>query len=210
MRSDLDSRFPRYRRLLKLYPKAYRQEYAAQTLQTLADMLDDPEHSRLNVWTRTLLDLPVSVLRQQISCTAAAMTTTPTYLKHYARSGAWMVAPFFLLVALNSLGGQALRRSVLWHTNVLFTWLILLPALAALLNLAAWLHWVGQTRRERGVSAWRAVTDLRRSWPALAVTVIGIGIIAFVYGHDSVHCLTGNPVRELHNAHQTLQCVQRG
>jgi hypothetical protein len=208
--SDLESRFSRYRLLLKLYPTAYRREYETQILQTLADMLDDPERSHAAVWTRAVLDLPTSVIRQQLSYTAVALTTTPNYLKHSARTGAWLVAPFFLLVALNSLSGRALRHTVLWHSNVLFMWLILLPSIAVLLNLAAWLRWVQQSRRETHVGTWRVITDIRRSWPALAIVIIGLSIITFVYGHDSAHCLTGNPLSELRNAHQTLQCLQRG
>jgi len=208
--SSLEQRFPYYRRLLRLYPAAYRRDYEAQILQTLADMLDDPEHSRAATWARALLDLPTSITRQQVSYTAAAMTSTPDYLKHYARTGAWLVTPFFLLVALNGLNGHTLRGTVLWHTNVLLVWLILLPSLAVLLNLAAWGRWVRQNSRQTGTSLWHAISDIRRSWPALAVIIVGLGIIGFVYGHDSAHCLTGNPVRELHNAHQTLRCIQRG
>lgn len=207
--TSLNERFPRYRQLLKLYPSSYRRDYETQMLQTLADMLDDPERSRTAVWIDTILDLPISVIRQQVSCTATAMMTTPNYLKHYAVTGAWMVAPFFLLVALNSLDGQALRHTMLWHTRALFVWLILLPGLAVMLNFAAWACWVRQNRRDNKLSVWRAMADFRRGWPALAVAVIGLSIIAFTYGHDSVHCLAGNPIRELHNAHQTLRCLQR-
>jgi hypothetical protein len=207
--NDLGRRFPHYRRLLKLYPANYRHDYEAQMLQTLADMLDDPERSRTAVWISALLDLPVSAARQQISYTAAAMTTTPTYLTHYARTGAWLVAPFFLLVLLNGVDGHSLRHTIFWHTRVLFTWLILLPSVAVLLNLAAWLRWVRQYRQQSHTTAWRAAIDVRRSWPALTIIFIGLAIIAFVFGHDSTHCLTGNPIRELHNAHQTLRCLQR-
>jgi hypothetical protein len=207
--TSLEQRFPRYRQLLKLYPSGYRRDYEAQMLQTLADMLDDPERSRTAVWFSTILDLPISITRQQISSTAAAMTTTPDYLKHYALTGAWMVAPFFLLVLLNGLSGQLLRHTIFWQTNALYAWLILLPGLAALLNLVAWARWVLQNHRDSKLSTWRAMADIRRGWPALAVVVIGVSIIGFTYGHDSVHCLTGNPIRELHNAHQTLQCLQR-
>lgn len=205
-----EQRFPRYRQLLKLYPDAYRQQYEEQMLQTLADMLDDPERSKTTVWLRTIADLPISAAQQQLSYSAAALATTPAYLKHYARTGAWMVAPFFLLVLLNGLNGHTLRHTILWQTNVLFTWLVLLPVIAALLNLAAWLRWIHYSRHHNKLSAWQAITDVRRSWPALMVVFISLSIIAFVYGHDSAHCLTDNPIRAFRNTHQTIQCIERG
>jgi len=208
--NDLNHRFPRYSKLLGLYPAAYRHEYGEQMLQTLADMLDDPQQSRRAVWARTLRDFPGSLLRQQLAYTATAMTSTPPYLTRTARAGAGLVAPFFLLVLANALSGQALRHSVIWRPNVLPLWLVVLPALAVGLNLFVWLRWLRQQRRESAGSSWQHIADIRRSWPALAVMLVGLAIIAFVYGHDSVHCLTGNPLRELHNPHQTMQCIERG
>lgn len=206
--AHLSKRFPRYSKLLHLYPAGYRKQYGEQMLQTLADMLDDSERSRSEVWSRLILDFPFSVIKQQLSYTGEAMTnTTPVYIKRTAVLGAWLVAPFFVFVILNSLMHNRLHQSWAWHSDALFIWLVLLPSLAAIFNLGALLRWV-QTRRKIG--AWRALLDIRSNWPVLAMAIVAVGILGVVFFHDSVHCVTGNPIRELHNPHQTWQCIARG
>jgi hypothetical protein len=205
---DLNRRFPRYSKLLRLYPAGYRKAYGEQMLQTLADMLDDPEQSRQAVWTRTILDFPLSVAHQQLSYAGTGAAGMPRYMKQNARLGAWLVAPFFLFILLNSFSGQRLRDSLLWHTDFLFIWLVLLPGLAVVFNLAALLRWVRSQRRGRTRTTWSLLTDFRQNWPAVAMIVIGLAILALVFGHDSVRCVSGNPFHELHDWHSTWQCVQ--
>jgi hypothetical protein len=207
---SLKRRFPRYSKLLALYPAGYRKEYGEQMLQTLADMLDDPNHGKTAVWARTASDFPLSVIRQQLSYSGEAMThTMPLYIKRNALLGAWLVAPFFLFVLLNGLMHDRLRHSWVWHTDALFVWLIVLPSLAATLNLVALLRWVRSRRHETKSSAWKVLTDFRLNWPALGMAILAAGILGLVFFHDSVHCVAGNPFRELHNPHQTWQCIEQ-
>jgi len=205
----ISRRFPRYSALLRLYPARYRKEYGEQMLQTLADMLDDPEQRKFSVWARTALDLPFSIIRQQITYTGVAMTTTPNYMKYAAHIGAWMLTPFFAIIIINSFSHQWLQRTVLWHPAFLLTWIVALPLIAAALNAAALLRWAYIQRRQNHVAPLYTLADLRRSWLALVITVAGIGIFSVALWHDSVHCVTGNPIRELHNPHQTLHCIQQ-
>ncbi|HVS58152.1 MAG TPA: hypothetical protein VHD60_00225 [Candidatus Saccharimonadales bacterium] len=209
--NKLRERFPLYNKLLHLYPVGYRKEYGEQMLQTLADMLDaQPSHTSA-IWARTALDFPLSVLKQQLIYTGDTMATQmPDYIKRNALLGTWLVAPFFVFIILNSLVGQRLHDTILWHTNVLFAWLVVLPSLAALFNLAALLRWMNAHRRETKQGTWRMLADVRRYWPAAALAIVGVGILGLVFFHDSVHCVIGNPVRILHNPHQTLRCIQRG
>lgn len=137
-------------------------------------------------------------------------TTMPDYMKRNALLGAWLVAPFFLLLAIHAVAGNRLEHSWFWHTHVLFAWLVVLPGLAIIFNLQALLRWVLRRRQETHASIWNVLADFRRNWPALGIIIIGLGILALVFGHDSVGCVTGNPVRELRNFHQTWQCVQQG
>lgn len=209
--TDTDHRFPRYSRLLRLYPAGYRKEYGEQMLQTLADMLDDPARSHPGVWSRLVLDFPFSVIKQQLSYTGEVMATTmPDYMKRNAMLGTGLVAPFFLLLALHVVAGNRLEHSWFWHTHVLFIWLLVLPGLAIVCNLQALLRWGLHRRQETHTGTWKVLTDFRRNWPALGVIIIGLCILALVFGHDSVGCVTGNPMRELRNFHQTWQCVQQG
>jgi len=206
---DLAKRFPRYSKLLYLYPVSYRKEYGEQMLQTLADMLDDPQQSHTSIWLRITLDFPLSVLKQQVTYTGEAMATAmPTYIKRNALIGAGLIAPFFIILTINGILGNRLQSSWLWQSWVLFIWLIVLPALAVACNLAAWIRW-SRAARETKQSLWRILTDFRLSWPALTMMILGMGILGLVFFHDSVHCVAGNPVRELHNPSQTWHCIEQ-
>jgi len=204
----LKQRFPHYSALLHLYPTSYRKEYGEQMLQTLADMLDDPERHRTAVWMQTILDLPVSITKQQLTYAGATMMTTPHYIKHNARIGAWMLAPFFLLVLFNAISDQWLRRTLFWHPTFLYVWMILLPAIAILLNVIALLRWIQTQHRDSRKNLWQSLKNVYSYWPTLAIITVGIGVFLLIFWHDSVHCVTGNPIRELRNAHQTLRCIQ--
>lgn len=206
---DLNKRFPKYSRLLNLYPTAYRKQYKEQMLQTLADMLDDTPAEKRTIWTRTMLDLPLSVLHQQLSYTGAAMINdTPKYVKNSALIGATLLLPFFVLVTAHSVD-SSLQNSVYWHFRVLFTFFVLLPSLAFLLTAVALISWLVERRKQEKKSLLKELFDLRRNWYLLTILVIGLGIVGLVYGHDSVHCITGNPFRELHNPNQTLSCIEQ-
>jgi len=136
--NKLEQRFPRYSKLLSLYPSNYRQNYGEQMLQTLADMLDDPERSKTAVWSRLTLDFPLSLLKQQLIYTGEVMAMdTPYYVKRSAVVGSALVAPFFIFLALNGIMHNRLQHSWVWNSWFLFVWLILLPAIAALANIQA-------------------------------------------------------------------------
>lgn len=208
---DIDKRYRTYQKLLYLYPAAYRKAYGEQMLQTLADMLDDtPSQSQKRaIWTRTLLDLPLSVMRQQLIYTGDVMTNdTPKYVKTSALIGAALLVPFFVLVIAHSLDSN-LQQSVFWHYHVLFTFFVLLPGIAFLLAAVAFTSWLVERHHIDKKSWLRELMDIRRNWALFAVLILGLGIIGLVYGHDSVHCVTGNPVREIHNPRQTLHCIEQ-
>jgi hypothetical protein len=75
--------------------------------------------------------------------------------------------------------------------------------LAVLVCLTAFIVWTRQCH-----NLWHSLIDFRHNWPMLLVGFVGLFIVALVLGHDSVHCVTGNPIREVHNWHQTWRCVQ--
>lgn len=207
MSSNLQRRFPRYSRLLRLYPLAYQKRYAEPMLQTLADMLDDPSSSRTAVWANVAADLPLSLVRQQFIYLGDIMThQTPSYIKTTSIISALMLVPFISAVVTNALVPSHLYNSWLWHYRILMVWVLILPALAAALSLATFAVWsVGRYRR--GTSFWRSVADISHNWPMLLLAAAGLFIVALVLFHDSVHCVTGNPVTELQNWHQTWRCI---
>ncbi len=207
--SRLPSRFPVYSRLLKLYPAAYRRRYGQQMLQTLADMLDDKNSRRLQVWLRTAFDLPLSLVKQNAVYLGGIMAhQTPHYVKRNATFGALLLVPFFVVIISNILAHPSVANSKSW-IRFIFVGIVVLPALAYLIAAGTFLAWARQRRRQN-TSFWRSLFDLRHNWPLLGVAALGFLIVAFVFGHDSVHCLTGNPLHEAQRWRQTWQCLKQG
>jgi hypothetical protein len=212
--SKLEKRFPHYSRLLRLYPASYRNQYGGQMLQTLADMLDaEPQRKRV-IWLRTMIDLPISLTRQQLSYAGGTMTQQmPTYVKRNALISTGLILPFTLVLLANGLdkilNNRTLENTWLWHTSALAIWVLWLPAAAAIMALISFLTLIIQRGKATHTSPFRQLLNIRYSWPLIITGLAGLCIVALVLGHDSVHCLTGNPVRELHNWHQTWQCVQQ-
>ncbi|HET8709193.1 MAG TPA: hypothetical protein VFL85_02835 [Candidatus Saccharimonadales bacterium] len=208
--SDLEHRFPRYSKLLKLFPSSYQHDYREQMLQTLADMLDDPARSKTSTWVQTSLDLPRSIVKENIQFVGGTMTQTiPSYARNSSLAGAALVAPFFIFAMLNAILHQRLYDSLFWQTWVLFIWLVVLPALAILINAVAIIRWAREQQHLSFGGLVRQVFDIKHTWPLTAVIVIALGIIALTFGHDSVHCIGGNPIQEAANWRQTLQCIQQ-
>ena len=209
----LERRFPLYSYLLKLYPPAYKAEDRQQMLQTLADMLDNAptQQQQVGVWLRVFADLPYSLAKENILYTGSVMAhDMPRYVKRNSLLGACLLVPFFILVAAHAANSQSLQASIFWHTHVLFVWLILLPVLAGLITSSSFAYWLQERHRQSPPSSlWRELFDLRRNWPMLIVLAAALGILAIVFGHDSVHCLTGNPIAETQNYHQTWRCIQQ-
>lgn len=203
--SRIENRFPRYSRLLKLYPAAYRQQYGPETMQTLADMLDDPDNSKAAIWIRAAADLPLSLFKQNLIYVGGVMNNeTPEYMKRNSLISALLISPFFIFVILNSLVNHSRAFSAGWSD--FFLVLILgLPALALVLSLYTLTRWMKDRK-----SPARSLVDLRRNWPALTTGALALLIVLFIPFHDSTRCVTGNPVKEARNFDQTWHCIWRG
>lgn len=208
----LEKRFPIYSRLLKLYPNPYQKQYKRQTLQTLEDMLSDTPNliSRISIWARAAVDFPISVTKQQLQYASGIMREeTPSYVKRNAAIGGLLLAPFFISVLSGILQNQLFMSSHSWI--VFFTVVIIgLPALAFVLNALTYLKWSVERSHQAKTSFWQNLLDLHHNWLMLITAGLGLFIVALVFGHDSVHCLTGNPYSKLHNWYQTWQCIQLG
>jgi hypothetical protein len=202
----LDKRFRLYSKFIGLYPAPYRRRYGGEMLQTLADMLDDPDNSKAAVWLRAVLDLPLSLTKQNLISVGGIMKNqTPHYVKRNSLISAALVIPFFVVIASrilqnNSIVGNQVWRSSLWIT-VLF-----MPIAAFLLAAYTFLKWT----KNRKISVWKGLIDFRHNWMLTTVGSLALLIAVFVPFHDSTHCVSGNPVREIRNADQTWQCVWRG
>ena len=205
----LKARFPVYSRLLRLYPLDYQQKYREQTLQTLADMLDDPEHSKTATWIRTAFDLPLSVSKQQLIYTGAAMIhDSPSYMKRNAMLGAMLLVPFPIAIIVNSFTQHATLAMHDYTRLIYLSAFIALPALAFLFCAATWLYWL-LDRERTGLSFWKRLLDVRHNGLVLAVASLGLAMALFVPFHDSVHCVTSNPIHKVTYLHQTWRCIQQ-
>jgi hypothetical protein len=205
-------RFPMYERMLRLYPEAYRERYAAQMLQTLEDMIDDQptRFARLAIRLRAIAELPCSIAQQRILVIGGIMHhQTPHYLKRDALIGAILIVPFFITIASGILQNQPVMDNHAWAA--FFTVLIIvLPAIAFVLNSISFMRWSVHESRQRKTSLWKHIFDFAHSWRQLLVGGLGLFIVLLVLGHDSAHCIAGNPYGELRNWHQTKQCIDTG
>lgn len=211
----LSKRFPIYSKLLRLYPAPYREVYGEQMLQTLADMLDDKSRKQSAVWLRAVVDFPFSMAKQQLLYSGGIMKNDmPRFVKWNAVVGGVLLLPFASAVVANGLNeaiyGHTLYQSWLWHMPVLAIWVLWLPLVAAGLALISLVIFLRQRSKVAHASWWKVLLDWRRNWPLLVVAVLGLGIMFLVLFHDSVHCVTGNPAREIQHWQQTWQCIQRG
>lgn len=203
----LEVKFPVYSKLLKLYPADYRHRYGRQMLQILDDMLADKNKTKSGVWLRTSVDLPFSILRQQLSYMVGTIKNdTPNYIKRTGFASALLLLPFFIFLSLDAVTSHSLYSGWFWKPWVVGTWLIIMPATAFIISTSVFVYWLNHRKQ----SFWKSVFDLRHNWPLTVATVLSIGIIILAFGHDSVHCVVNNPVKEIRDWHTTWRCIQQG
>jgi hypothetical protein len=82
---------------------------------------------------------------------------------------------------------------------------VLLPSLAVLLSSITFALWVHANKRTR----LKSFMDIRHNWVMVLPIILGLGLLFLVFFHDSIHCVTGNPIRELRSPRDTLQCIIR-
>ncbi len=186
---------------------SYQKRYKTQMLQTLADMIDDPSNSKTKIWMTVGFDMPISIVKQQLIFTGNIMTKEmSSYVKQIGLFSALLLLPFFCLIAINSVTANSLYNSWFWEPQVLAIWLIIMPAIALIVTTAAFIYLLSNKKR----AFWKNITDVRRNWPLTIVAVLSIGIITLAFGHDSVHCVVGNPVKEFRNWQTTWTCIKQG
>jgi hypothetical protein len=204
----------RYESFLRLYPEPYRNSYGKQMRQTFEDMLADAssDSERRAIYRRVALNLPVSIAHAQLSYLGGIMQTeTPNYVKRTGLLTAALIVPFFLAVITNAFNeavyGHDLDSSWLWSTPALFTWVLILPAMAVVLALVVYVRFTMVCNQS---NLFKRIFNVRVTWPVVVPGVLAIGILFFLVFHDSAHCIIGNPVRIVHNPHQTWQCISSG
>jgi len=175
-------------------------------VQTLNDMLDDPDNSKSLVWARASLDLPVNLVKQNLIYIGGTMKDeTPHYVKRNALISVLLIMPFFIVILTRILQKNDFSNSDVWLSSLRIT-LVFLPFAAFVLATYTFLKW----SRDRKQTIWKSIVDVRHNWIITAVGGLALLIALFVPFHDSTHCVTGNPIRETMNISQTLQCIKNG
>lgn len=213
----MSTRFPRYEKLLKLYPKAYRDKYGAEILQTLEDMLDDQPTSlgRAKVWLRTFLDLPIDVFNQNaLAIGNDFINETPDYIKQNGFFSGLLLLPFFLIVAINAIDralfNHTLYHSWLWSQVSIITWIVVFPSLAIAIALYGYITYLVRGTGKNKLSLKDKILDVRRTWPVIISGLFAVSVIFILLFHDSAHCWRQNPVYFVTKWHQTWQCTTDG
>lgn len=205
--SDLKTRFPLYAKLLRLYPAEYREHYENDLLQTTADMLDHAPGrlERAGIWFQLAIDLPVNITRQQVTYAGGVMMQqTPQYVKHGVVLNALLLIPFFVLIPLNIIHPLPVSWSGVGYTGI-----FILPVIAFLIGVVTLAWWL--FAKNSRVHSFRSLLKrLDSHWPLFAAPIVALAIVAFAFGHDSVHCVTDDPVQAIGHLSQTTECMIRG
>ena len=163
-------RLAAYQALLLLYPKAYRHHYGNDMVQTLSDMLDgqDSRLGQAKVWLRVSLDLPVSIVQQNLVTIGGSMHSIPHYIKWSGLVGALMLVPFTAAVVANMISvaasGHPLYQTWLWSLPILRTWVLILPGLALALALFGYINYVASNKGNGSISSSCGLLPRLASW----------------------------------------------
>lgn len=210
---SLNKRFPLYSKVLKLYPKKYQKEYGKQVLQTTADMLDDAPNtaSKLAIWTRITVDLPVNITKQQLQYSGGSyMNQTPTYIKRNSIICGVLLAPFFAALIANSIdkivNNHTLYASWLWQSAVIRIWVLYLPEAAFLLAAVSYIVYLSKNTESKHSKFLKRVLDIRRSWPILIPAMLSFGVLFVLAFHDVGQCWVQNPAHLVGHLNHAWEC----
>jgi hypothetical protein len=173
-------------------------------MQTLEDMLADQptQLARWKLWLRTMLDLPITTAYQYAQTGGATMNQAPNYAKQGTLLSAALLLPFVIVITLNIIHPFA----GVWRT-VEYISVFILPVVALVMGLAV----LGRLLISHDLWARvKSIKQLQNNWILLAVPLLASVIVTFAFGHDSVHCVTDNPLKAISHPAHTLECVTRG
>lgn len=125
-----------YKRFVRLYPRAYRDQYESEMIETFVAMLSDV-HTRREYRALSKLvikDYFVTILRQYATMIAITFATAPRLVKRSTFISLALIVPFFSIVFYNVLS-LVMYHSVVPHIRELEaqTWVIysiVLPLMA--------------------------------------------------------------------------------
>src|SRR5579872_3592914 len=182
---------------LFLYPDSYRKQYGNEMQLVFHEMyqeeLNKNGNIRFSFWLSQVGDLTKSIIHEHID--EMQSKGMKKYLQHTLHSNAYnIVSIIFLLPVILMTGIEIISRvtqgdlthynrpvynffshTFLYRTPVLFTWVILFPALAAIISLIPLVK--SLTKKKTSLFS---ITFLRKNIFGIAIFFFGLGFIAFI------------------------------
>jgi hypothetical protein len=172
-----------YRILLKLYPKAYRQEYEEEMLTTLQEMFAGAESrtAKRRLFVRISKDYILSLLQQNVWATTQSFNEAPRYAKRNLSISTFLVMPFSVIFLYNIMS-LYFRHVVRFSNLEARTWVIysiVLPLFALILLAQTCFSSVYAQLMRR---SWReAVRTIFQGWLFLSMTVVGLVALVAIF-----------------------------
>lgn len=189
-----------YRRLIHLYPKAYRERFAEAMVQTFDDLCHERKHeqsgSMLSFALHMFSDTAISIIGEHLEIMTNTIKNTPIEIL-----GLILLIPFSLLFLvgmawqfLNTLGYASSPNlgAFIPNPDLGYALIFIFPALAFLINFITLI--VGAIRVGPGsaLSTQFAKTHLF----TLVIIVLSAGATLFIFGHDVIPCFVHGVLRE--------------
>ena len=203
-----------YHRVIQLYPASYRNRFAPEMEQVLRDQLAaSPAGGR--IWLRAFGELPFSLIHEHVINFQEITMQTPQATRQSHRDlliGALLMTPILVmigaLIIYRSLtnGGDISTSSAghyfyaRWTAPVLG---LVFPLIALAINA---MPVVGRLKS----SNWRfwEVSSYQNSWLNMGFLILALGFVAFLFGHDSLHCVAHNPIFVARHLGATFDCLK--
>lgn len=203
-----------YSKLIKLYPKKYKEKYGDQIIQTTEDMLNNTtgQYSKILIWIKVFFDLPFNILKQHIlNINYILANETPSYIRQTSIVSNIFILPFLILLIINELDiiihGSNLYSSWFWRMPILGIWVLWMPAVSFATTVISYLTYIFKN----GIDGMlKNIFYIRQTWIVLIPAFLAFGILFMLAFHDSTHCVVQHPYFIFTKFHQTMQCISNG
>ncbi len=193
-----------YKQLLLLYPKRYKDRFANEMLQVFNDLRSDEleEKGKIGVgfWTLQFADLTKSLLSENFDAMQKQGIKKYFHLTTYNIWGIILLLPIFIMSVIdfssriaqgnlfhyNKTTYNFLSHTFLYQTPVLFTWVILFPLAAVVLNVFPLI----KTRSKRAHVL--SFSFVKSNLVTLIILCFGLGFIFMIRFHDFLPCVINN------------------
>ena len=189
-----------YQKLLRLYPKSYREKFEGSMMQTFDDLAAEKSPGKsantFGFILRMFGDTSAGILKEYLTLISKTMKITPV-----AIIGFVFIIPFSVLVGIGiawqilhhfGLAGSPYLAEFIPNKTVGYAIFFTLPIIAFLINATALFAGIAKT----GLGSAFSIKFAKTNFFALAVTGLSAGAMFFVFGHDAIPCLVHNVVKE--------------